>query len=690
MKDKPLYTNRLSKETSPYLLQHAHNPVDWYPWGDEAFQIAKEKDLPIFLSIGYSTCHWCHVMEKECFHNVEIAKKMNEAFVNVKVDREEMPEIDSLYMEFAQAIMSGGAGWPLNLILTPDLTPFFASTYLPPDSQKGFMGLKQLIDRISAIWNDPEEREMVFMQAGKIVELFQKQIKHHEKKVPSTEMLQEAAYSLFKVAEPVFGGMKGAPKFPIGFQAIFLSRFAKRFSESRALFYVERSLEMMHRGGIYDHLGGGFSRYAIDERWIVPHFEKMLPDNAILSRVYAEMYAYTRNTFYKEIAIEVLDYIERELFDPRGFFYAAIDADMKGKEGEFYTWSWEEIAGVLKDDAPLFCEFFGASPTGNFRGKNILHMPYGLNEFSDYRRLDRVILEKMIKDLRYKLLQERKKRDSPTKDDKVVLAYNSLAISTFVNAGGLFQKMPYFEKAVQTARFLKEHLYQDGKLLRSWREGEANHPAILDDYAFFISALVQLYEKDLGEEWLELAIQLEKHVHANFLSEDGGYYLTDGSDPNLILRREEFYDGSEPSGNGVQAENLLKLYQLTANHSYLQKAENIFCAAKDAMQLFPPGASYHMMALLRYYDQNAPVAVIVLNEKEEFKEEIHQMIGASYSPHLVTVWHRPHKKNVFVPDVAKGKQPINGCTTLYVCYGDRCLEPVSDLSKMWEVFDQLK
>jgi uncharacterized protein len=689
MKNKPSFTNRLSKESSPYLLQHAHNPVDWYPWGEEAFQAAKEKDVPIFLSIGYSTCHWCHVMEQECFHNIEIAKKMNNAFINVKVDREEMPEIDSLYMEFAQAIMSGGAGWPLNLILTPDLTPFFAATYLPPDSQKGFMGMKQLIDRIQAIWQDPEEREMVFMQAGKIVKLFQREREAKGSKIPGLDMVKEAADSLFKVADPVFGGMKGAPKFPIGFQAAFLARYAKRFSESRALFYVERSLEMMHRGGIYDHLGGGFSRYAVDERWLVPHFEKMLGDNAIMARNYAEIYAYTHSSFYKEVSLEVLDFMERELFDSRGFFCSAVDSDIKGKEGEFYTWSWEEIADTLKDDAPLFCEFFGASPTGNFRGKNILHMPFGINEFSDYRRLDRVILGKMIKDLRLKLLQVRKKRDNPIKDDKVVLAYNSLAISTFVIAGELFQKAPYFEKAVTTAQFLKEHLYKEGKLLRSWREGEANHPAILDDYSFFISALLHLYEKDLGEQWLQLALGLEKQVHENFLSEDGGYYLTDGSDPNLILRREEFYDGSEPSGNGVHAENLLKLYQITANRAYLEKAEHIFGAAKDAMQLFPPGASYHMMGLLRYYDTQAPVAVIVLNQKEEFKEEIHQMIGASYVPHLVTVWCRPHKQGALIPEVAKRKSVINGCTTLYICYKDRCLEPVYELSKMWELFDKL-
>lgn len=690
MKKKPLYTNRLAKESSPYLLQHAHNPVDWYPWGEEAFQAAKNKDLPIFLSIGYSTCHWCHVMESECFQNSEIALRMNEAFINVKVDREEIPEVDSLYMEFAQAMMIGGAGWPLNLILTPDLEPFFAATYLPADSQKGFMGMKQLIERIRAIWQDPEEREMVFMQAGKIVELFDRPKDQQEKSVASEELMQAAATTFFKVADPVFGGMKGAPKFPIGFQALFLSRFAKRYNESRALFFVERTLEMMYRGGIYDHLGGGFSRYAIDERWLIPHFEKMLCDNAILARTYCEMYAFTRNNFYKEVSLETLDYIEREMLDPRGFFYSAQDADLRGHEGEFYTWSWEELTQTLKEDAPLFCEFFGASPSGNFRGKNILYMPYAVREFSDYRRLDTATLSKLIKEMRQKLWKERKKRDHPIKDDKVILAYNSLAIQTFALAGEIFNRPAYFEKAVQVAKFLKEHLISGGQLLRSWREGEAKHHAILDDYAFFISALLTLYEKDLGMQWLELARTIEAQVHEKFLSESGGYYVTDGSDPHLLIRREEYYDGSEPSGNGVQAENLIRLYQITGENEYLEKAEGIFRAARDALELFPPGGAYLLLSLLRYYDLSAPTIVIALNEKEDLKEEIRQMIGASHIPHLVTVWHRPYKNELKAPKVAEGKATISGKTTLYICYKDHCLEPIHELSKMWEVFDSLK
>ncbi|MFN0065958.1 MAG: thioredoxin domain-containing protein, partial [Chlamydiales bacterium] len=368
MSQPEIHKNHLVGEKSLYLLQHMHNPVDWYPWGEKAFTAARVEDKPIFLSIGYATCHWCHVMEKESFQNKALAEMMNEVFINIKVDREEMPEIDSLYMEFAQAMMSGGAGWPLNVVLTPDLNPFFAATYLPPDSNRGLLGMRQLVLRIKQIWADPDERETVIVQAGKIVDVFSDHAIPPSTQIPAQEKIVEAAEMIFKAADPIYGGMKGTPKFPIGFQACFLLREARSKTESRALFYVERTLEMMHRGGIYDHLGGGFARYCIDEQWMVPHFEKMLYDNAILTRAYTEAYEFTRHNFYREIAEQTLEYVMRELRDGAGYFYCAEDADCGGKEGGYYTWTFEEIHKVLKEDASLFCEFYGASPTGNFHG----------------------------------------------------------------------------------------------------------------------------------------------------------------------------------------------------------------------------------------------------------------------------------------------------------------------------------
>ncbi len=518
----PLHTNRLINEKSPYLLQHAHNPVDWYPWGEEAFQAALSQDKPIFLSIGYATCHWCHVMEQESFEKIEIAQVMNEIFINIKIDREELPEVDSLYMEFAQAMMSGGAGWPLNLVLTPELQPFFASTYLPPDAGKGFLGLKQLALRIRQIWNDPEEREHVISQAGKIVDVFSSHIHPAGEELPVKEQIKEAADILYKTADPVYGGTKGAPKFPIGFQACFLLRLTRTNHDSRALFYVERTLEMMFRGGIYDHLGGGFSRYSIDDKWLVPHFEKMLYDNAILSRAYLETWHYTKQSFYREVTEEILSYILRDMTHPKGGFCSAEDADSEGHEGRFYTWSWEEIHFLLGSDATLFCDFYGVTPIGQFEGKNILHIPHNLEEFCNQRRLDPVIFKNVLKDQCKLLWQAREKRVHPFKDDKIISAWNGLMIYSLVEAGCAFSQPSYLEAAERGARFIRENLWKGGLLMRRWREEEARFDGCLDDYAFMIQGLISLFEADRGSQWLEFAMTLAHILQAEYKAEGGG------------------------------------------------------------------------------------------------------------------------------------------------------------------------
>lgn len=682
-----LYTNRLAREKSPYLLQHAHNPIDWYPWGEDAFNAAKREDKPIFLSIGYATCHWCHVMEKESFQNIELAQMMNECFINVKVDREEMPEIDSLYMEFAQAMMSGGAGWPLNLILTPDLNPFFAATYLPPDSSRGFLGMKQLIQRVKQIWDDPHERENVIMQAGKIVDLFSEHAAPPRTEMPQKEIITQAADLLFKEADPVFGGMKGAPKFPIGFQATFLLREARLQTDSRALFYVERSLEMMHRGGIYDHLGGGFSRYCIDEKWMVPHFEKMLYDNAILVRVYVEAFEYTKNTFYREVAEHIFQYVLREMKDEKGCFYSAEDADTEGKEGDFYTWTWDEIHHTLKENASLFCEFHGISPTGNFHGRNILHTPYSIAEFAEYRRLDKKVLEKLIKEMRKQLWQKREERLHPSKDDKVVTSYNGLMISALCEGGIAFNEPHLLDEAKRAAEFIIENLMVEDHLLRRWRDGEAKFDGCLDDYAFLIQGLISLFEADRGTHYLELALKLTGILERDFKAENGAYYSTNGKDPNLILRRCEFYDGSEPSGNAVQAENLIRLSQITFDLKFRERAKEIFMAAREHIDLYPPGSCYHLIALMRYLDENAPTILITLNQNEENKEEIQELLRTHYLPHKVVLWVRESDEALRDLLLASHhKKTIEGKTTVCICYPDRCQGPMSDLGKIRDWF----
>src|ERR1700722_273941 len=350
----PHFTNRLIHEKSPYLLQHAHNPVDWFPWSKEAFDLAKESDKPIFLSIGYATCHWCHVMEHESFENQEIAKLMNNTFVNIKIDREELPQVDSIYMEFAQALMSSAGGWPLNLILTPDLKPFFAVTYLPPANRRGLIGMKQFIQHIDQLWQG-EERQTLVEQAEKIVKIFEKTAKSAGESIPSEQNLATAIEAMYEMADPVYGGLKGEPKFPMGYQSVFLLAYSQGKGDSRALFCAELSLDMMLRGGIYDHLGGGFSRYAIDEKWIVPHFETMLYDNAILARTYLDAYKYTKKEAYRIACEQTLDYVLEEMSRPEGGFYSAEDADSEGHEGMFYTWTFQEIREVLSnEEATLF------------------------------------------------------------------------------------------------------------------------------------------------------------------------------------------------------------------------------------------------------------------------------------------------------------------------------------------------
>ncbi|MBS0623226.1 MAG: thioredoxin domain-containing protein [Verrucomicrobia bacterium] len=691
MSHHPLYTNRLVHEKSPYLLQHAHDPVDWYPWGEEAFKDAREKDRPIFLSIGYATCHWCHLMETESFQNIEVAQLMNESFINIKVDREEMPEVDGLYMEFAQAMMSGGAGWPLNLVLTPELEPFFAATYLPADASRGFLGVKQLVMRIRQIWNDAEERELVCMQAGKIVDIFAGQVEDATTRVlPPEQQLVDAEELLFKTADPIYGGMKGSPKFPVGFQACFLLQRCKMKVDSRALFYVERTLEMMHRGGIYDHLAGGFARYCIDEQWMIPHFEKMLYDNAVLARVYLEAWEYTHHALYKEVSCQILDYLLEQMQYERGGFFSAQDSDTDGHEGQFYTWSWQELQDQLDGDASLYCEFYGATPTGNFKGRNILHMPQGWQEFANYRRMDASQLKDVIKQLNGKLLEARYKRKHPTKDDKIITSYNALAVSSLVEAGLVLSETKYLDAAEKAALFIREHLWEEGVLKRRWRDGEARYDGILDDYAFMIQASLSLFEADRGTQWLEFALTLVDILENDFKADHGAYYLTNGKDPNLLLRRCEFYDGAEPSGNAVQAENFLRLYQMTAVEEYKKRAEQIFSAAYEHIALYPPGACYHLLTLQRYYNPKVLTFIIALNEKEELKEEITQLFAQFYLPHKVVIWSRGSDEELrdLVPTV-RGKEPLEGQTTLYICYPDRCLEPVVTLPKIQEALSNI-
>lgn len=681
MPEQPLYTNRLIHQKSPYLLQHAHNPVDWYPWGEEAFQRAKNEDKPIFLSIGYATCHWCHVMEKETFENIEIAQLINETCVSIKVDREELPDVDSLYMELAQSMMAGAAGWPLNIFLTPDLEPFFATTYLPPYGNHGLMGFTDLIHRIHALWQG-EEKEKILNQSEQLVDVFAANIQATGDELPDLSQIDETIEFLYKIADPVYGGVKGAPKFPIGYQYSLLMRYYKETQDARALFLSDRTLDMMHRGGIYDHLGGGFSRYSVDEKWLVPHFEKMLYDNAILAQCYLEAWQLTRKPLYLEVCEEILNYILRDMTHQEGGFYSAEDADSEGHEGRFYTWEYEEVARILGKDAPLFCEFYGITKEGNFEGRNILHISVPLEEFALHHGWNEGDFRRKLGEQRQLLWKEREKRVHPFKDDKILSSWNGLMIYTLAEAGKALQSEVYLQAAFKAARFIKNTLWDGNILLRRWREGQPMFAGSLDEYAFMIRGSLSLFEANGGSEWLEWAMQMTQKLKENYKEEGGAFYQTDGSDENLLVRRCHFSDGAEPSGNAVHAENLIKLYQLTNEEDYLLQAEDILKAVKDHLENYPPGFCYHVMSLQRYYDRNAPSCIIALNSEREYEKEVKQSLYPSFIPHKVLIWQTDDVElEELLPNI-KEKHAENDKTTLYICYEGMCQAPVHELSEI--------
>lgn len=594
-------------------------------------------------------------------------------------------------MEFAQAMMSGGAGWPLNLILTPELMPFFASTYLPPDSKRGYLGLKQLILRIQNIWADQNERENVVVQAGKIVEVFASQAEEFaEGELPKKEQIIEGAEILFKTADPIYGGSRGAPKFPMGFQCGFMMRYSKMSADGRALFYVERTLEMMYRGGIFDHLGGGFSRYTVDDKWLLPHFEKMLYDNAILIRTYIETYEYVRRPFYREVAKKCIAYVLDKLLGNEGGFYSAEDADSEGKEGWYYTWGWEEIQRILGKEGELFAEFYGITPVGNFEGRNVLHISTSLESFALSHKIDPIQLETALDASRQKLLIERNKRPPPTVDDKIICAWNGLMIHALVKAGQLCHEPYYCEIAEKAALFIKEHLWTGEKLFRRWREGEAKYDGCLDDYVFMIHGALSLFEADCSSSWLAFAIDLTNVLQNSFKAENGAFYLTNGKDPNLLFRRSEFYDGAEPSGNAVHIENLLRLYQITGVDHYLEQAEGVLKAAKEHIDLFPPGTCYHLISLMRYFDMSAPTIIIALNEEEEHKDEINLMLEGHFIPHKVVIYNRDSDEELRdLAVLTRHCRVVNGKTALHICRRDRCDKPIIDIAEMWRAIEKL-
>jgi uncharacterized protein YyaL (SSP411 family) len=679
--------NRLAKEKSPYLLQHAYNPVDWYPWGEEAFKKAKEENRPIFLSIGYSTCHWCHVMEKESFENEEIAAYLNANFVAIKVDREERPDVDAIYMSAVQAMGIHG-GWPLNLFLTPDRTPFYGGTYFPPDDRYGRPGFMSVLKRIQDIWTN--QRDRATDAGAQISEALRKQTGQTGMVVLGPDTLKSGYDQFKKSYDPVNGGFSSKPKFPRAHEIWFLLRQHRRHEDAEGLKMITHTLDAMANGGMYDHLGGGFHRYSTDERWLVPHFEKMLYDQAILARAYLEAYQVTGRERYARVAREIFAYVLRDLRDPKGGFHSAEDADSEGEEGTFYVWRPEEIQQLLgPKPARAFNAYYGVAEPGNFeRGTSILHVTRSEDEVAKELGISAVELRKILVEGREKLFQVRARRVRPHLDDKVLTDWNGLMISSFAFGGAVLDEPEYVRAASEAAEFILGTLQRGGRLLHRYREGEPKGLAFLDDYAFFGMGLLDLYEASFDPRWLKESKRLANEAVRLFRDESDGAFMLVGRDgEELITVTKEIYDGAIPSGNSVAATWFLRLGQMTVDKDLQARGMEILRSFSGRVERYPAGYPYFMVAL--DFSVGPTREIVIAGEAgAEATKKMLRAVRQRYMPDAVLILHEPGEKGKAIQDIVpfvKGQVQQEGRTTAYVCRNYACELPTTELGR----FEQL-
>ncbi|MCZ8513070.1 thioredoxin domain-containing protein [Paenibacillus filicis] len=672
--------NRLAKEKSPYLLQHAYNPVDWFPWSEEAFEIARRENKPIFLSIGYSTCHWCHVMERESFEDEEVAALLNADFISIKVDREERPDIDNLYMSVCQAL-TGQGGWPLTIVMTPEKKPFFAGAYFPKERKYGRYGLMQLLPQLANKWK--EDPAKVAQIGEQIVDETQKRMIANLEGELSEAML-DRAYDLYEQTfDPQYGGFGDAPKFPTSHNLSLLLRYWKRTGNPKALSMVEKTLDAMWRGGMYDHIGFGFARYSTDAEWLVPHFEKMLYDNALLTMTYVEAFQATGNRHYANIAEQIIAYVLRDMTDPEGGFYSAEDADSEGVEGKFYVWTPEEIQAVLgKEEAELFCEVYDITPDGNFEGHSIPN------------RIERHPVtpeeESRLEASRIKLFEHREKRIHPHKDDKILTSWNGLMIMALAKAAAALQKPAYAEAAARAADFVLTKLRrEDGRLLARYRDGEAAYLGYADDYAFMAWGLIELFEATFELKWLRHALELNEEMLRLFWDEENGglfFYGQDGE--QLFTRPKEIYDGAMPSGNSAAALTLQKLARYTFNAALSQKADEQLRAFAGSVERYPSGHALFLIAL--DLAVTAPAEIVIAGDpKREDTLAMVREVQTTFLPHALTIVYpagteAADELTKLVPWVGD-KLPLGGRATAYVCENYACQSPVGYLEELREL-----
>ncbi len=672
------FTNKLIDETSPYLLQHAHNPVNWFPWGDEALDKARKENKPILVSIGYSACHWCHVMERESFEDEEIARLMNEHFVNIKIDREERPDLDHIYMDAVQA-MTGSGGWPLNVFLTPAAKPFYGGTYFPPKRAFNRPSWQEILLGVTEAFT--QRRNEIDAQAENLTEhLLQSNSfgisSQGEIKVFTKEKINEAFENIMKNADKKWGGFGKAPKFPQSFVIQYLLRFFYATENKEALGQALLSIDKMIDGGIYDQVGGGFARYSTDTEWLVPHFEKMLYDNALLVSILSEAYQITNDKRYREVIEETIQFVQRELMHPEGGFYAALDADSEGEEGKFYVWDHADVIELLKEDGVIFCDFFDIKPGGNWEGKNILQRKKKEEIFCSEKNISLEELQRIVQKGKCVLLEKRNERIRPQTDDKVLLGWNALMSTALCKAYAATGNESFKKLAINNKQFLlgKASNNNTADFFHSWKNSIAKQPAFLDDYAFLIQALIQLQEITGDTNYLEKAKMIAENVLENFNdSETDFFFYTNTNQTDVIVRKKEVYDGAQPSGNAIMADNLYRLGLYFDESRWKEKSVQMISSLNNAIVRYP--TSFGTWACIFLEISIGTNEIVVISEESQ---RILTQVLKEYIPHKI-IMSGTNGSNSF--PLLSGKEKNKGAA-LYLCRDYTCENPVSSISAL--------
>jgi uncharacterized protein len=675
--------NRLAQETSPYLLQHAHNPVDWYPWCDDAFARAKKEDKPIFLSVGYSACHWCHVMERESFESPAMAELMNERFINVKVDREERPDIDQIYMNAVQA-MTGRGGWPMSVFLTPDGKPFFGGTYYPPEDRHGMPGFRRVILSVENAWKN--RREEILQSAGEMTNHLADLAKlpqHDAAQELGQDNLESAAAALRRQFDPVHGGFGQSPKFPHPMDLRFLLRYGARCGDAHAIHMVRHTLDKMARGGIYDHLGGGFARYSTDAKWLVPHFEKMLYDNALLALTYVEAWQLMGEEDFARVARETLNYLITRMTDPlEGGFYATEDADSEGVEGKYYVWSKKEVESILgRERAERFCRIYDVSPHGNWEEQNILNLLKPLEQVAAADGVEVETLRRELNEDRARLLAARELRIPPGKDTKILTSWNGLALSAFATAAWALGEPAYLNAATACAAFVRRRMMtKEGLLLHSFKDAQAKFNGYLDDYVNVIDGLVRLFEAGGDRQWLNFAEELAATMIREFHDEaDGGFFYTGRSHESLILRQKDFQDNATPSSTAMAATALARLGRLLANDSYIEMAWATLKSISPMLRRYPTAAGQALIAL-DFLLAKGPEVVICSPLADQDYRRARAMWASRFLPGAVILPNFAGNNDSM--ELARDRSALSGHITSFICSGQTCETPVVGLEAL--------